>query len=78
MKWVPFCICTNYEPVKAVATGQLRLLDRYLWLTVLFVGMLTVRACLHDTDEGPRAGVLYNACLAANWTSLKQLQQVFL
>jgi hypothetical protein len=46
-----------------------------MWLTVIFIGMLTVRACLHDADDAPFAGLLYAACSAASWTSLKQLQQ---
>jgi hypothetical protein len=43
-----------------------------------FKGMHTARPCLHDTDEGPIAGLLYSACSDANWTSLKQLQQAIL
>ena len=47
-------------------------------LSVLFIGILTVRACLHDADEGLLAGLLYAACSAANGTSLEQLQQAIL
>jgi hypothetical protein len=49
-----------------------------VWLIVAFIGILTVRACLHEADEGLLAGFLYAACSAANWTSLKQLQQAIL
>lgn len=46
-------------------------------LPAQFIGMLTARACLRDA-EGPLAGLLYVACSAANWKSLKQLQQAIL
>jgi hypothetical protein len=36
------------------------------WLTIPFIGILTVRACLHGADEGPLAGLLYAAYSAAN------------
>ena len=47
-------------------------------LTVLFIGMLTIEGMSGDADEVTLAGFLYAACLAANWTSLEQLQQAIL